>query len=125
MSSRCPSLGVVSIFHSRQWWWRGCVASDDIDHRHIRCVREVGSLAYQIVSTARYIATAVSVAPWCTHCKTLAPEFERAAQKTAGDAGLPVQFGSVDITTEEKLRTRFLVFSFPTVSLYGVMLPRG
>jgi len=48
-------------------------------------------------------------APWCGHCKTLAPNFAKAATELRGKARL----GVVDATAEQGLRSRFDVESFP------------
>jgi len=51
-------------------------------------------------------------APWCGHCKTLAPEWAEAAAQTA-DSG--VKFGAVDATAHQALGSKFNVKGFPTI----------
>ena len=51
-------------------------------------------------------------APWCGHCKTLAPEWAEAAAQTA-DSG--VRFGAVDATAHQALGAKFNVKGFPTI----------
>jgi protein disulfide-isomerase A6 len=52
-------------------------------------------------------------APWCGHCRQLAPVFEEAAQ----EAGTKMHFGKVDCDDEKELQRRFDVKSFPTLVL--------
>lgn len=53
-------------------------------------------------------------APWCGHCKALAPEYEVAATKLKGTVGV----AKVDCTVEEKLCSRFGVQGFPTLKIF-------
>ena len=57
-------------------------------------------------------------APWCGHCKKLAPEFARAASEWASiDANRPVAFAAVDGTSEVALAARFPLKGYPTMYL--------
>jgi len=51
-------------------------------------------------------------APWCGHCKKLAPEFERAAQSLKNSG---VSLGKVDATEEKDLAKSYDVKGFPTL----------
>ena len=57
-------------------------------------------------------------APWCGHCKNLAPEWESAA-KTLSEAKLdpPITLANVDATEEDNkpLATKYGVKGFPTI----------
>jgi len=50
-------------------------------------------------------------APWCGHCKKLAPEFEKAAVQLKDK----VKFGKVDATEEKDLAAKYNVKGFPTL----------
>lgn len=53
-------------------------------------------------------------APWCGHCKTLAPQYEEASDKVPEG----VKLAEVDVTEEEKLGTRFEIRGFPTMKFF-------
>eukprot|EP01104_Vermistella_antarctica_P011033 TRINITY_DN301_c0_g1_i1.p1 TRINITY_DN301_c0_g1~~TRINITY_DN301_c0_g1_i1.p1 ORF type:complete len:3098 (+),score=985.10 TRINITY_DN301_c0_g1_i1:119-9412(+) len=52
-------------------------------------------------------------APWCGHCKNLAPIWTRMASDTQSDASLNV--AKVDCTVEKELASRFGVSGFPSI----------
>jgi len=54
-------------------------------------------------------------APWCGHCKNLAPEWAAAAESMAGDG---VRFGAVDADKHKDLGARFGVKGFPTIKMF-------
>lgn len=53
-------------------------------------------------------------APWCGHCKRLAPEWEKAAQQLKGTFAL----GKVDATVERELGDKFGVRGYPTIKFF-------
>lgn len=55
------------------------------------------------------------VAPWCTHCHKLLPQWEEAAHRLAGEE---VLLGTVDATIEEGLAADYGVKSFPTIKVF-------
>jgi len=56
-------------------------------------------------------------APWCGHCKHLAPEFIKAAEILDKD-GEGVILGEVDCTVETDLANRFDVHGYPTLYVF-------
>jgi protein disulfide-isomerase A1 len=56
-------------------------------------------------------------APWCGHCKSLAPEYEKAAAKLDGQEP-KVVLAKVDATQEEALAKQFEVQGFPTLKWF-------
>eukprot|EP01055_Gregarina_sp_Pseudo9_P000312 Gregarina_sp_Pseudo_9__311@NODE_1200_length_1784_cov_455_554728_g1126_i0_p1_GENE_NODE_1200_length_1784_cov_455_554728_g1126_i0NODE_1200_length_1784_cov_455_554728_g1126_i0_p1_ORF_typecomplete_len486_score157_10Thioredoxin/PF00085_20/9_4e34Thioredoxin/PF00085_20/3_8e03Thioredoxin/PF00085_20/0_78Thioredoxin/PF00085_20/3e26Thioredoxin_6/PF13848_6/0_11Thioredoxin_6/PF13848_6/1e10Thioredoxin_6/PF13848_6/3_7e20Thioredoxin_6/PF13848_6/0_12Thioredoxin_6/PF13848_6/0_31Calsequestrin/PF01216_17/4_3e16Calse len=54
-------------------------------------------------------------APWCGHCKKLAPEYEAAAEVLKADK---IPLGKVDATEEKELAERFDIRGFPTLYFF-------
>ena len=54
-------------------------------------------------------------APWCGHCKNLAPSWELAAKQLKG----VVNVGAVDMTTDESVGRPYNVQGFPTLKFFG------
>ncbi|XP_010252582.1 PREDICTED: protein disulfide isomerase-like 2-3 [Nelumbo nucifera] len=54
-------------------------------------------------------------APWCGHCKKLAPEWKKAANNLKGK----VKLGHVNCDEEKSLMSRFKVQGFPTILVFG------
>jgi len=54
-------------------------------------------------------------APWCGHCKNLAPQWRAAANQLEGR----VKVADVDATVNQKLAERYGIKSFPTIKVFG------
>lgn len=61
-------------------------------------------------------------APWCGHCKRMAPEYAKAA-KTLKEKGSKVILGKVDATAETDLANKHEVNEFPTITLFRNQKP--
>jgi protein disulfide-isomerase A6 len=55
-------------------------------------------------------------APWCGHCKSLAPKYEKLASIFAGDS--EVLIAKVDATEESELAQRYDVGGYPTIKFF-------
>ena len=54
-------------------------------------------------------------APWCGHCKSLAPEWKKAAKALKGI----VKLGAVDMDQDQSVGAPYSIQGFPTIKIFG------
>ncbi|KAI3809532.1 hypothetical protein L1987_25509 [Smallanthus sonchifolius] len=93
--------------------------SDSIDDKDVVVLTE--SNFTDVIESNRYVMVEF-YAPWCGHCKALAPEYTAAATDLKGEA---VVLAKVDAQEESELAETYEVQGFPTVLFFvdGVHKP--
>jgi protein disulfide-isomerase A1 len=56
-------------------------------------------------------------APWCGHCKSLAPEYDKAA-KALSDAGSAAKLSKIDATAHKESAEKHAIKGFPTLKFF-------
>ncbi|KAJ1639328.1 thioredoxin-like protein [Pavlovales sp. CCMP2436] len=56
-------------------------------------------------------------APWCGHCKRLAPVYEKVAEHFHADRASAVRIAKMDATAETEIAERYNVVGFPSIVL--------
>ncbi|KAM9738412.1 protein disulfide-isomerase A3-like [Menidia menidia] len=79
-----------------------------------RDVLELGDSDFDYLAAEHETMLVKFYAPWCGHCKKLAPEFEKAAAKLKGS----VQLAKVDCTAQSETCSRFGVTGYPSLKIF-------
>uniref|UniRef100_A0A4W6DWK1 Protein disulfide-isomerase n=1 Tax=Lates calcarifer TaxID=8187 RepID=A0A4W6DWK1_LATCA len=79
-----------------------------------RDVLELGDTDFDYLATEHETMLVKFYAPWCGHCKKLAPEFDKAAKRLKGT----VQLAKVDCTAHSETCGRFGVSGYPTLKIF-------
>jgi len=57
-------------------------------------------------------------APWCGHCKNLAPEWARAATEVKEKSEGQVKLGALDATQHQRMASKYGVRGYPTIKVF-------
>jgi protein disulfide-isomerase A1 len=100
------------------------IAQDGHDHHghshdeagsHSEHVQILGPDSFDTAIETNELTLVEFFAPWCGHCKSLAPEYAKAAEALVGT---PAKLASVDCIEHKELCNKYAVRGFPTIKLF-------
>lgn len=90
-------------------------ASSDVDESHVLALTK--DTFDDAVKSHKNLLVKF-VAPWCGHCKALAPAYAAAA-KQLSESGSEIKLASVDATIEQDLAQKYEVKGYPTIKFFS------
>lgn len=90
-------------------------ASSNVDESHVLSLTK--DTFDDAVKTHKHLLVKF-VAPWCGHCKALAPAYAAAAKQLA-ESGSEIKLANVDATIEQDLAQKYEVKGYPTIKFFS------
>jgi len=78
-------------------------------------VKVLDTKSYETFVNSDDVSLVKFYAPWCGHCKTLAPEYERAAEALNGSS---VRLGKIDCTQNDSICAKMGIEGYPTLKVF-------